>query len=216
MKDQIADYITPHDKVEIYPGLRRRLNAVKTFKAGKYKGLNAIIGYEANPNSPYKSDLVLYAYDPDPNKNVGFKTEFTIPNYYSVLYTKKRDGTNLFPLEIREGIMHTLVDSYLNDTPQKLVALEDLTEYVFKEYGVNIDLQNPRALEQWEEDFGVISSDSKVDTWADQKIFKTTPQNERLQKKEKKKKIKEFLRLLDIAKNGPYQQLLLELKFPDD
>ena len=112
--------------------------------------------------------------------------------------------------------MHTLVDSYLNDTPQKLVALEDLTEHVFKQYGVNIDLQNPKALEQWNEDFGVISSDSKVDTWADQKIFKTTPQNERLQKKEKKKKIKEFLRLLDIAKNGPYQQLLLELKFPDD
>jgi len=216
MKDQLADYITPHGKTEVYPGLRRRTDAVKTFKAGKYKGLNAIIGYEADPNSPNKSDLVLYAYDPDPNENIGFKTEYTIPNYYSVLYTKKADGTSLFPLEIREGILHSLVDSYLNDTPKTLVAIEDLTEYVFKEYGVNIDLKNPRALEQWNEDFGVISSDSKVDTWADQKIFKTTPKNERLQKKAKQKQIKEFLRLLDIAKNGPYQQLLLELNFPDD
>jgi len=216
MKDQLADYITPHGKTEIYPGLRRRTDAVKTFKAGKYKGLNAIIGYEADPNSPNKSDLVLYAYDPDPNENIGFKTEYTIPNYYSVLYTKKADGTSLFPLEIREGILHSLVDSYLNDTPKTLVAIEDLTEYVFKEYGVNIDLKNPRALEQWNEDFGVISSDYKVDTSADEKIFKTTPKNERLQKKAKQKRIKEFLRLLDIAKNGPYQQLLLELNFPDD
>jgi len=216
MKDKIADYITPSGKTEVYPGLKRRTDAVKTFKAGKYKGLNAIIGYEADPNSPNKSDLILYAYDPDPNENIGFKTEYTIPNYYSVLYTKKADGTSLFPLEIRQGILHSLVDSYLNDTPKTLVAIEDLTEYVFKEYGVNIDLKNPKALEQWNEDFGAISSDYKVDTSADEKIFKTTPKNERLQKKAKQKRIKEFLRLLDIAKNGPYQQLLLELNFPDD
>ena len=82
--------------------------------------------------------------------------------------------------------------------------------------GTKIPTVNPKALEQWDEDFGVISSDYKTDTSADEKIFKTTPKNERLQKKAKQKEIKEFLRLLDIAKNGPYQQLLLELNFPDD
>ena len=209
MKDQIADYITPSSKTEIYPGLRKRTKQVKKFKKGKYKGLNAVIGYEADINSPNKSDLLLYAYDPSSSKNIGFKTEYTIPNYYSALYARKKDGTNLFPLEIREGIVRELVESYLNDNPQRLIHLEDLTEHIYKMYGVNIDLQNPRALEQWDPDFGVISSDTKVDTSADEKIFKTTPKNERKRKKE-------LLRLLDLLKNGRYKQLTLELLLPDD
>jgi hypothetical protein len=216
MKDQIAEYITPSKKSEVYPGKKVRTFPVKKFTAGKYKGLNAVIGYEADINSPNKSDLVIYAYDPSSTKNIGFKTEYTIPNYYSVLYAKNKDGSNLFPIEIREGILHSLVDSYLNDTPEMLVRIEDITDHVYKRYGINIDLKNPKALEQWNEDFGVISSDSQVDTSADEKIFKTTSKNERLQKKVKKQKIKEFLYLLDLAKNGRYKQLNLELLYPDD
>ena len=211
MKDQIAEYITPSAKTEIYPGKKVRTFPVKTFTAGKYKGLNAVIGYEADINSPNKSDLVIYAYDPSETKNIGFKTEYTIPNYYSVLYAKKKDGSALFPIEIREGLIHTLIDSYLSGNPQDIIHLEDLTESVYKEYGVNIDLQNPKALEQWETDFGVISSDSAVDTSADEKIFKTTPKNERLQKKAKRESIKNFLYRLDLYKNGRYKQLTFEL-----
>ena len=216
MKDQVAEYITPSAKTTIYPGKKERTYPVKKFTAGKYKGLNAVIGYEADINSPNKSDLIIYAYDPSSTKNIGFKTEYTIPNYYSVLYAKKSDGTNLFPLKVREGILHSLVDSYLNDTPEMIVHLEDITEHVFKRYGINIDLKNPKALEQWYEDFGVISSDYKTDTSAYEKIFKTTPKNERLQKRVKKERVAEFLHLLDLAKNGKYKQLTLDLLYPDD
>ena len=216
MKDQLAEYVTPSKKSEVYPGKKERTFPVKTFTAGKYKGLNAVIGYEADISSPNKSDLVIYAYDPSSTENTGFKTEYTIPNYYSVLYAKNKDGSNLFPIEIREGILHSLVDSYLNDTPEMLIRIEDITEHVFKRYGVDIDLKNPKALEQWNEDFGVISSDTAVDTSADEKIFKTTSKNERLQKKLKKQSIKEFLYLLDLAKNGRYKQLNLELLYPDE
>ena len=216
MKDQIAEYITPSAKTTVYPGNKVRTFPVKKFTAGKYKGLNAVIGYEADINSPNKSDLVIYAYDPSETKNIGVKTEYTIPNYYSVLYAKKKDGSALFPVEIREGLIHSLIDSYLNDKPEMIIRLEDITQHVFNRYGVEINLQNPKALEQWNTDFGVISSDSIVDTSADEKIFKTTPKNEKLQKKIKQTRIKEFLYLLDLAKNGRYKQLNLELLYPDD
>jgi hypothetical protein len=149
--------------------------------------------------------LVIYAYDPSSTKNIGFKTEYTIPNYYSVLYTKKTDGTNVIPVETREGILHSLVDSYLKGEPQVIVHLEDLVERIYKDYGINI---NQKALEKWETDYGVISSDYKVDTSADEKIFKTTKKNEIKQKRE-------HARLIDLFKNGRYKQLTIDLLFND-
>ena len=209
MKDQLAEYVTPSKKHEVYPGKKERAFSVKKFIGGKYKGLNAVIGYEADINSPNKSDLIIYAYDPSSTKNIGFKTEYTIPNYYSVLYAKKADGTNLIPIETREGILHSLVDSYLKGEPQAIVHLEDLTERIYSDYGIDIDLQSPKALEKWNEDYGVISSDYKVDTSADEKIFKTTKKNEIKQKRE-------HARLIDLFKNGKYKQLTLDLLYPDD
>ena len=215
MKDQLAEYVTPSKKREVFPGKKKRAFPVKKFTGNKYKGLNAVIGYEADIYSPNKSDLVIYAYDPSETKNIGFKTEYTIPNYYSFLYAKKKDGSALFPLEIREGILHTLIDSYLSGNPRDIIHLEDLTEDVFREYGINIDLQNPTALEELYPDFGVISSDSAVNTSADETIFKTTRKNEILQARAKKESIKNFLYRLDLYKNGRYKQLTLDLLFDD-
>ena len=61
MKDNIANYITPGKKVDIYPGLRRRRDAVKRFTAGPYKGYNAIVGYDAEPTSKTFTDITIYA-----------------------------------------------------------------------------------------------------------------------------------------------------------
>tara|TARA_B100000214_G_scaffold68653_1_gene45803 strand:- start:95 stop:2014 length:1920 start_codon:yes stop_codon:yes gene_type:complete len=125
-KDAVADIITPGKKVEIYPGYKRREGAVQTFKAGPYKDLNAIIGYDADPKSRTYTDLTIVAYNPDPNV-VFAERVTTIPNYYSLVFAKSK-GRRLIDDATAKGFLKQYVEAVLNNDQPKIILLTDFAE----------------------------------------------------------------------------------------
>ena len=100
-------------KIQIYPGLKRREGAVQRFKAGPYKDLNAIIGYDANPKSKTFTDLTIYAYNPDPNINFGIRVA-TLPNYYSIVFAKDKTGRRILSDESAKLFVNQYIEAVLN------------------------------------------------------------------------------------------------------
>ena len=183
MKDIIADYITPRGKTEIYPGLKKRTADVKKFTDGPYKGMNAVIGYDANPKSKDFSNLTIRAYNPNPNINES-KIVDTIPNWYANVYAKDLNtGKHIIPENIANDFVQSYVDAVLaGDKPGK-VALEDLGEELFKKYGISKEIPAPGGLQQNPEyqSLGTYTLNKKpFDKKADEATFKTTPKNQRL------------------------------------
>ena len=240
MKDIIADYITPQGKVEIYPGLKRRRDAVKQFKAGPYKGYNAIVGYDANPTSKTFTDLTIYAYNPDPDIVDGIVVA-TIPNYYANVYAKVK-GKPIMRKELADRFIQDYVDAVLNNKEPVIVALNDMAEVLAQKYPElrqpgfgeippgEFDLAEPSGLRldvgyrhlgepsikrpQKYAPVGEILTDY---TGGDIKIdkpteFITTDANQKAFEKT-------WARMLDRIKYGKFQQLkfdYVDLLFPDD
>ena len=240
MKDIIADYITPQGKVEIYPGLKRRRDAVKQFKAGPYKGYNAIVGYDANPTSKTFTDLTIYAYNPDPDIVDGILVA-TIPNYYANVYAKVK-GKPIMRKELADRFIQDYVDAVLNNEQPAIIALNDLAEALVQKYPElrqpgfgqippgEFDLADPSGLRNYVEyrhlgeyskktpqkwaDIGEVLTDYKGgDVKIDKpKEFITTDANQKAFEES-------WARMLDIIRNGRFQQLKLEwidLLFPED
>ena len=206
MKDLIADYITPRGKTEIYPGLKRRTEDVKKFTDGPYKGLNAVIGYEANPKSKEFTNLVIRAYNPDPNTNFSIVVSH-IPNWYSNVYAKDLDtGNPVIPEEIANAFIRNYVDAVLSGNQPDIVKLEELGTHMFDSYGITKEIPAPGGLKQ-DTDFqnlGEYSTKSIDDDPLDLKTFKTTPKNQR--------RIDSYWkRQFVLWKEGRYKQLKLDL-----
>ena len=201
MKDEIAGYITPAGKEEVYPGLRRRTEDVKTFTDGPYKGFNAVVGYDADPRSETYTDLVIYAYDPSPDKINGIRVT-TIPNYYSSLYAKDANGNYIIAKDVRDDFIQGYIDSVLRNDIPSLIRLEDIASEMF-----DVEIPAPLGLQQMplfqglgEPYYKPVDSDPKGE-----KVFKTTPKIQR-------EYDKRWRRLLMLWQKGPNTQL--ELKFP--
>jgi len=203
MKDIIADYITPRGKTEIYPGLKKRTKAVKKFTSGPYKGMNAVIGYDANPKSKDFTNLTIRAYNPDPNINES-KIVATIPNWYANVYAKDlTTGKHIVPEDIANDFVQSYVDAVLAGDEPGIVALEDLGEELFKKYGISKEIPAPGGLQQDPEyqSLGEAALNKKpFDKRADEATFKTTPRNQRLIDKWWKKN-------LNYWQKGDYTQL---------
>ena len=212
MKDNIAEYITPSSKTEIYPGLKRRTNNVKQFTSGPYNGLNAVIGYEASPKSNEFTDLVIYAYNPDPNINE-MKKVAIIPNYYSNVYAKDLStGEPVISEDIANTFIRSYVDAVLEGNQPGIVALENIEQHMFEEYGIDVEIPAPGGLQQTPEyqDLGNLTEDlagytKPVDPDPlDLKTFKTTPKIQRDRDAYWKK---QFL----LWEKGKYTQLQINL-----
>ena len=212
MKDNIAEYITPSSKTEIYPGLKRRTNNVKQFTSGPYNGLNAVIGYEASPKSNEFTDLVIYAYNPDPNINE-MKKVAIIPNYYSNVYAKDLStGEPVISEDIANTFIRSYVDAVLEGNQPGIVALENIEQHMFEEYGIDVEIPAPGGLQQTPEyqDLGNLTEDlagytKPVDPDPlDLKTFKTTAKIQRGRDAYWKK---QFL----LWEKGKYTQLKLNL-----
>tara|TARA_Y100001938_G_scaffold103591_1_gene141409 strand:- start:211 stop:2055 length:1845 start_codon:yes stop_codon:yes gene_type:complete len=212
MKDNIAEYITPSSKTEIYPGLKRRTNNVKQFTSGPYKGLNAVIGYEASSKSNEFTDLVIHAYNPDPNINELHRVA-VIPNYYSNVYAKDLStGEPVISEDIANTFIRSYVDAVLEGNQPGIVALENIEQHMFEEYGIDVEIPAPGGLQQTPEyqDLGNLTEDlagytKPVDTDPlDLKTFKTTPKIQRDRDAYWKK---QFL----LWEKGKYTQLQINL-----
>ena len=213
MKDSIAEYITPSSKEEVYPGLRRRINSVKTFTGGPYAGMNAVIGYDANPKSSTYTNLVIRAYNPSPDVNES-QIVATIPNWYANVYAKDlTTGERIIPENIANEFIRSYVDAVLEGNEPGIVALEDLTEQLLKDYGIEVEIPAPGGLQQDPayQSLGESTLSKPVDPDPlDLKTFKTTPKIQRARDRWWKK---QFL----LWKKGRYTQLELNLdeEFPD-
>jgi len=217
MKDAAAEFITPGKKIQIYPGLKRREGAVQRFKAGPYKDLNAIIGYDANPTSKTFTDLTIYAYNPDPNINFGIRVA-TMPNYYSIVFAKDQSGRRILSDESAKLFVNQYIEAVLNGDQPKIVALTDLASVLAKQYpnlvrpGTDYQLPAPSGL-NLDIDYRTAGaySEKKVDPDPlREKEFITTPKNQR-------KFDRDWKKLLIRIKKGKYKQLdLLNLLFPTD
>ena len=203
MKDIIADYITPRGKTEIYPGLKKRTTAVKKFTSGPYVGMNAVIGYDADPTSKDFTNLTITAYNPDPNQSFG-RVVTTIPNWYANVYAKDlTTGKHIVPEDIANDFVQSYVDAVLAGDEPGIVALEDLGEELFKKYGISKEIPAPGGLQQDPEyqSLGEAALNKKpFDKRADEATFKTTPRNQRLIDKWWKKN-------LNYWQKGNYTQL---------
>ena len=240
MKDIIADYITPQGKVEIYPGLKRRRDAVKQFKAGPYKGYNAIVGYDANPTSKTFTDLTIYAYNPDPDIVDGILVA-TIPNYYANVYAKVK-GRPIMRKELADRFIQDYVDAVLNNKQPAIIALNDMAEVLVQKYPElrqpgfgeippgEFDLVDPSGLRNYVEyrhlgepsikkpqKYAPIDEVLTDYTGGDVKVdrpteFITTDANQKAFEET-------WARMLDRIKHGEFQQLkfdYVDILFPDD
>ena len=221
-KDAVADIITPGKKITIYPGLRRRLGAVKRFTAGKYKGLNAIIGYDADPKSKTYTDLTIVAYDPDSDVVFGERVT-TIPNYYSLVFAKL-NGKRLIDDKTAKGFLEQYVTAVLNDDQPKIILLTDFAEALPRIYpelrqaGLgqippgDFEIPEPSGL-NLDPDFRSVGKYSKKDPDPDplqEKVFKMDNALQR-------KRDAYMKRLLIRLKKGTYTQLdFINLLFYDD
>ena len=244
MKDNIANYITPGKKVDIYPGMKRRESAVKRFKAGPYKGLNAIVGYDANPKSNTFTDITIYAYNEDPDIVEGFRVA-TIPNYYANVYAKI-NGKSVMPKELADDFIQEYVEAVLNNEQPAIIALNDMAEYLIRKYPqlnkYTFDLANPGGL-RLDVDFRHLGEPSTKtpQKWADiERVLTDDIQTLRkagvydapiasdtdLRLKEfittdenQKEFVERWARMLDRIKHGKYKQLrfdLIDSLFPDE
>jgi len=205
MKDNIAEYITPSSKEEVYPGLKRRTNPVKRFTGGPYAGMNAVIGYDANPKSSTYTNLVIHAYNPNPDINES-QVVATLPNWYANVYAKDlTTGERIIPENIANSFVQSYVDSVLEGNQPAIIALEDLGEALLERYGINKQIPTPGGLQQ-DPDYQSLGSYTKpVDPDPlDLKTFKTTPKIQRDRDKWWKKN-------LNYWKKGKYTQLKLDL-----
>ena len=221
-KDAVGDIITPGKKIQIYPGLKRRLGAVRRFTAGKYKGLNAIVGYDADPTSSTYTDLTIVAYDPDPNVVFGERVT-TIPNYYSLVFAKL-NGKRLIDDVTAKGFLEQYVTAVLNDDQPKIILLTDFAEALPKIYpelkqaGLgqippgDFEIPEPSGL-NLDPDFRSVGKYSKKDPDPDplqEKVFKMDNALQR-------KRDAYMKRLLIKLKKGTYTQLdFINLLFYDE
>ena len=221
-KDAVGDIITPGKKITIYPGLRRRLGAVKRFTAGKYKGLNAIVGYDADPKSQTYTDLTIVAYDPDPNVVFGERVT-TIPNYYSLVFAKS-NGKRLIDDKTAKGFLEQYVTAVLNDDQPKIILLTDFAEALPRIYpelrqaGLgqippgDFEIPEPSGL-RLDPDFRSVGKYSKKDPDPDPLKLKVFKMDDALQRK----RDAYMKRLLIRLKKGTYTQLdFINLLFYDD
>ena len=213
MKDNIAEYITPHSKEEVYPGLKKRINPIKTFTNGPYAGMNAVIGYDANPRSSTYTNLVIRAYNPSPDVNES-QVVATIPNWYANVYAKDLNtGERVIPDEIANDFIQSYVNSVLEGNKPALIALENLGEQLLQRYGITKEIPAPGGLQQ-DPDFQSLGestlSKKPYDKKADEATFKTTPKNQRLIDKWWKKN-------LNYWQKGEFTQLEfnLDAEFPN-
>ena len=221
-KDAVGDIITPGKKITIYPGLRRRLGAVRRFTAGKYKGLNAIVGYDADPKSQTYTDLTIVAYDPDPNVVFGERVT-TIPNYYSLVFAKL-NGKRLIDDKTAKGFLEQYVTAVLNDDQPKIILLTDFAEALPRIYpelrqaGLgqippgDFEIPEPSGL-RLDPDFRSVGKYSKKDPDPDPLKLKVFKMDDALQRK----RDAYMKRLLIRLKKGTYTQLdFINLLFYDD
>ena len=212
MKDNIAEYITPSSKEEVYPGLKKRVNSIKTFTNGPHKGMNAVIGYDADPSSKTYTNIVIRAYNPSPNVN---QTQIaaTMPNWYSNVYAKDlTTGERVIPESIANKFVRSYVDAVLEGNTPAIVALEDLTEQLLKDYKIDIDIPAPGGLQQDTtfQNLGGYSTKSIDTDPLDLKTFKTTPKIQR-------SRDRYWKRQLNLWEKGRYTQLEMNLEeeFPN-
>ncbi len=196
-------YITPGSKEEVYPGLKKRINPIKKFTSGPHKGMNAVIGYDADPSSKTYTNIVIRAYNPSPHVN---QTQIaaTIPNWYSNVYAKDlTTGERVIPESIANKFVRSYVDAVLEGNKPGIVALENLTEQLLKDYNIDIEIPAPGGLQQ-DPDFqslGESTLSKPVDPDPlDLKTFKTTPKIQRARDKWWKKQ-------LNLWQKGKYTQL---------
>tara|TARA_B100000530_G_scaffold209462_1_gene134040 strand:+ start:65 stop:2110 length:2046 start_codon:yes stop_codon:yes gene_type:complete len=216
MKDAVADYITPGKKREVFPGFKVRAGKVKVFTEGPYKGLNAIIGYDANPKSRTYTDLTIYAYNPSSTVNFGVRVA-TMPNYYSIVFARDSNGRRILSDESAQLFVNQYLDAVLKGDQPKIVALTDLASVLAKQYpylvkpGGDFELPAPSGL-NLDIDYrtaGAYSVKAPDPDPLDLKTFKMDPA---LQRKFDKNWKKMLLRI----KKGRYEQKdFLELLFPE-
>ena len=216
MKDAVAEYITPGKKREVWPGFKVRAGKVKVFTDGPYKGLNAIIGYDANPTSQTYTDLTIYAYNPSPDVNFGVRVA-TMPNYYSIVFARDSNGTRILSDESAQLFVNQYIDAVLKGDQPKIVALTDLASVLAKQYpylvkpGTDFELPAPSGL-NLDIDYrtaGAYSIKAPDPDPLDLKTFKMDPALQR-------KFDKNWKKMLIRIKKGKYKQLdLLELLFPE-
>tara|TARA_R100001224_G_C4023246_1_gene150073 strand:+ start:60 stop:2288 length:2229 start_codon:yes stop_codon:yes gene_type:complete len=214
MKDAVADYITPGKKREVWPGFKVRKGTVKVFTGGPYKGLNAIIGYDANPTSKTYTDLTIYAYNPSPDVNFGVRVA-TMPNYYSIVFARDSNGKRILSDESAQLFVNQYIDAVLKGNQPKIIALTDLARILAKQYpylvkpGSDFELPAPSGL-NLDIDYrtaGAYSIKAPDPDPLDLKTFKTTPALQR-------KFDKAWKRKLLIIQKGRYTQLdLIDLLF---
>ena len=216
MKDAVADYITPGKKREVWPGFKVRAGKVKVFTDGPYKGLNAIIGYDANPTSQTYTDLTIYAYNPSPDVNFGVRVA-TMPNYYSIVFAKDSNGKRILSDESAQLFVNQYLDAVLKGDQPKIVALTDLASVLAKQYpylvkpGTDFELPAPSGL-NLDIDYrtaGAYSIKAPDPDPLDLKTFKMDPALQR-------KFDKNWKKMLIRIKKGRYEQKdFLELLFPE-
>ena len=216
MKDAVADYITPGKKREVWPGFKVRAGKVKVFTDGPYKGLNAIIGYDANPTSQTYTDLTIYAYNPSPDVNFGVRVA-TMPNYYSIVFARDSNGKRILSDESAQLFVNQYIDAVLKGDQPKIVALTDLASVLAKQYpylvkpGTDFELPAPSGL-NLDIDYrtaGAYSIKAPDPDPLDLKTFKMDPALQR-------KFDKNWKKMLIRIKKGRYEQKnFLELLFPE-
>ena len=216
MKDAVADYITPGKKREVWPGFKVRAGKVKVFTDGPYKGLNAIIGYDANPTSQTYTDLTIYAYNPSPDVNFGVRVA-TMPNYYSIVFAKDSNGKRILSDESAQLFVNQYLDAVLKGDQPKIVALTDLASVLAKQYpylvkpGTDFELPAPSGL-NLDIDYrtaGAYSIKAPDPDPLDLKTFKMDPALQR-------KFDKNWKKMLIRIKKGRWKQLdLFEMFFPE-
>ena len=216
MKDAVADYITPGKKREVFPGFKVRAGKVKVFTEGPYKGLNAIIGYDANPKSRTYTDLTIYAYNPSSTVNFGVRVA-TMPNYYSIVFARDSNGKRILSDESAQLFVNQYLDAVLKGDQPKIVALTDLASVLAKQYpylvkpGGDFELPAPSGL-NLDIDYrtaGAYSIKAPDPDPLDLKTFKMDPALQR-------KFDKNWKKMLIRIKKGKYEQKdFLELLFPE-
>ena len=216
MKDAVAEYITPGKKRQVWPGFKVRAGKVKVFTGGPYKGLNAIIGYDANPTSKTYTDLTIYAYNPSPNVNFGVRVA-TMPNYYSIVFARDSNGKRILSDESAQLFVNQYLDAVLKGNQPKIVALTDLASVLAKQYpylvkpGTDFELPAPSGL-NLDIDYrtaGAYSIKAPDPDPLDLKTFKMDPALQR-------KFDKNWKKMLIRIKKGRYEQKdFLELLFPE-
>tara|TARA_R100000808_G_C2149703_1_gene158199 strand:+ start:1841 stop:3787 length:1947 start_codon:yes stop_codon:yes gene_type:complete len=206
-KDQLGGYITPPGKTEVYPGKTVRTKPVKKFTGGIYEGRNAVIGYDANPNSPTYTDIVVYAYNPSPDIIEAPQRVTVVPNYYSNLFARDTEtGKLIVPANVRNNFIKRHMNAILSGDAEEILSIDDFMEMILKKWNINIPA--PGRLKR-EPDFLTLGDNTKLPDPdpKGEKVFKTTPAIQR-------KRDKFWKRQLNLWQHGSSKQL--EFKFDEE